>query len=110
MNLAFGDTVAPLQGEPRCDRDQVILKPTGETGQFRNPAVDHLGPPCLEVMAPALPGPSSGTLDSAHELGRCLHPSGRAGPDTSLPHVTAWQPGQTMANDTARADGPRGRV
>ena len=55
MNLAFGDTVAPLPGEPRCDRDQVIRQPTGETGQFRNPAVDRLGHSCLEFMAPALP-------------------------------------------------------
>jgi hypothetical protein len=51
MNLAFGDTVAPLQGEPRCDRDQVILQPTGETGQFRNPAVDRPGHPCMEYSA-----------------------------------------------------------
>jgi hypothetical protein len=54
MDLAFGHPVAPGQGEPGCDRLKVILQPTREAGQLRNPAVGGLGHPGLQVVAPAL--------------------------------------------------------
>jgi hypothetical protein len=55
MNLAFGDAVAPREGEPGFNGDEVILQPPREPGERLDPAVYGLGHPGLQVCTPALP-------------------------------------------------------
>src|SRR5262245_63450502 len=51
MDLAFGDAVAPLEGEPRDDGPQVVLEPTGEASQCRDPTGHDLRHPCRQGLA-----------------------------------------------------------
>jgi hypothetical protein len=109
MDLAFGHPVTPFSGEPSCDGGQVLLQPTGEAGQLIDPAVGGLGQPRLQILAPALPD------HRQKGLAQRMRPA--------MP-VSAWQSwwtyvwasrdrltaGLTLANDTALADGPCGRV
>jgi hypothetical protein len=55
MDLALGDAVAPLAGEPGGDRCQVLLQPTRESGERIETTVHGLGHPGLQVSTPVLP-------------------------------------------------------
>ena len=55
VDLAFGDAVVPLEGEPRGDGAQVILQAPREASQCLNPTLGRLRHPGLQVAAPALP-------------------------------------------------------
>jgi hypothetical protein len=63
MDLAFGNAVAPLQGEPGCDRGQVLLQSPREAGQLVDAAVSGFCHPRLEVMASVLPRDGQKGLD-----------------------------------------------
>jgi hypothetical protein len=55
MDLAFGDAVAPLEGEPSLNGTKIILEPTGEAGQFHDTTIGRLRHPCLQGVASTLP-------------------------------------------------------
>jgi hypothetical protein len=45
MDLALGNAIAPLEGEPGGDRRQVLLQPRREPGELLDPTVHGLGQP-----------------------------------------------------------------
>jgi hypothetical protein len=55
MALAFGDAVAPLEGESGLNGWQIHREHTGEAGHFRDAPVGCLRHPRTEGVASALP-------------------------------------------------------
>ena len=55
MDLAFGDAVAPLEGEPRDDGPQVVLQAPREASERIDATVDGLRHPCLQGLALTFP-------------------------------------------------------
>src|SRR5438128_12520670 len=55
VDMALDGTVAPGQGEPRCDRREILLQTLGKAGERLNPARGRWGSPCLQLRAPASP-------------------------------------------------------
>jgi hypothetical protein len=55
VDLAFGDPVAPLEGESGLNGMKIILEPTGEAGHFRDATVGRLRHPRPQGVASALP-------------------------------------------------------
>src|SRR5467141_3650331 len=55
VDMALDRTIAPGQGEPRCDRREILLQALGKACERLNPARRCLGHPRLQGVAPALP-------------------------------------------------------
>jgi hypothetical protein len=58
MDRAFRRAIAPLQGQPGFNRNQVVLQSPREASEFLNSTVGGLRYPRFQVMTPTPPDPS----------------------------------------------------
>src|SRR5437899_11419134 len=63
VDMALDRTIAPGQGESRCDRREILLQALGKACERLNPARRCLGHPRLQGVAPALPVAYLGPAD-----------------------------------------------
>ena len=99
----------PLEDESRDDGPQVVLEPPRRSGPAHRCHGRWPPPSRPPRPRPDAPGPASKRPGSAYTRARCgLHLAELVQIRLRLRDRLAA--GQTMANDTARADGPWGRV
>ena len=108
--MALDRAIAPGQGEPGGDRREVLLEALGKAGERLNPARDCLGDPGLEVSALGAPAPAPKRPGSGYTPGRCVGSAWSSWSTYSWASCARFASGHTQVNETARADGPCGRV
>ena len=108
-DMALDGTIAPGEREPRCDRREILPQALGKAGERLNPARRGLGHPRLEGVTAALPHERQkrlaqcvGLPDGWVHLAQLVH--------IELGVLRRFASGHTQVNETARADGPCGRV
>ena len=107
--MALDRTIAPGEREPRCDRREILPQALGKAGERLNPARRGLGHPRLEGVAAALPHERQkglaqcvGLPDGWVHLAQLVH--------IELGILRSLGFRAHQVNETARADGPCGRV